>query len=98
MLFGSNLDKSFWAETVAAAVYVTNRSPSRGLDGKTPEQIWSGKMPNLCHLKTFGCKAMVHVPKKHRQKWDAKSEEYIFVGYCDETKGYRLLHSITIFL
>lgn len=95
MLFGSNLDKSFWAEAVATAVYVTNRSPSRGLDGKTPEQIWSGKMPNLCHLKTFGCKAMVHVPKKHRQKWDAKSEEYIFVGYCDETKGYRLLHPIT---
>lgn len=99
MLFGSNLDKSFWAEAVATAVYVTNRSPSRGLEGKTPEEIWSGQLPNLSHLRTFGCKAcamsMCHVPKKNRQKLDAKSEEYIFVGYCDETKGYRLLHPIT---
>lgn len=95
MLFGSNLDKSFWAEAVATSVYLTNRSPSRGLDGKTPEQIWTSKIPNLSHLKIFGCKAMVHVPKANRRKWDAKSEEYIFVGYCDETKGYRLLHPIS---
>lgn len=34
----------------------------------------------------------MHVPKKNRKKLDAKSEEFIFVGYCEETKGFRLVH------
>lgn len=32
---------------------------------------------------------MVHVPKQNRLKWDCKSSELIFVGYCDNMKGYR---------
>lgn len=92
MLFGANLDKSYWAEAISTAAYVTNRSPNRNLDAKTPEEIWTGKVPNLSHLKVFGCRAMVHVPKKNRKKFDAKSEEFIFVGYCEETKGFRLIH------
>lgn len=95
MLFGAKLDKSFWAESISTAAYLTNRSPNRNLEMKTPEEIWSGKIPDLSHLKVFGCKAMVHVPKKLRQKLDAKSEEFIFVGYCEETKGFRLIHPIT---
>jgi len=38
---------------------------------------------------------MAHIPKERRRKWDPKSEEYIFVGYADETKGYRLLDKKT---
>lgn len=39
---------------------------------------------------------MAHVPKERRRKWDEKSEEYIFVGYADETKKkYRLLNAKT---
>jgi len=32
---------------------------------------------------------MVQVPKKDRGKWDKRSEEYIFVGYCETSKGYK---------
>lgn len=95
MLFDSNLSKDFWAEAVNTAVYVINRCPAKGLNGKTPEEIWTGKFPDLSHMKVFGCKAMVHVPKQTRKKWDAKSRELIFVGYGQETKGYRLIHPET---
>lgn len=95
MLFGAKLDKSFWAEAISTAAYLTNRSPNRNLEMKTPEEVWTGKVPDLSNLKVFGCLAMVHVPKKLRKKLDAKSEEFIFVGYCEETKGFRLIHPTT---
>ncbi|KRY76019.1 hypothetical protein T4B_12090 [Trichinella pseudospiralis] len=41
----------------------------------TPEEAWSGRKPNLAHLKVFGCLAMVHVPSGQRKKSELKSNE-----------------------
>ena len=93
-LIAAGLPKMFWAEAVSTVAYLINRSPTRG-HGRTPEEIWSGQKPDLSHLKVFGCKALVHIPKKFRRKFDPKSTEMIFVGYCENTKGYRLIHPVT---
>lgn len=95
MLFDADLSKEFWAEAVNTAVYLINRSPARGLNGRTRNEIYSGNVPDLCHLRVFGCRAMVHVPKPNRRKWDPKSRELIFVGYSPETKGYRFIDPVT---
>ncbi|GBP85343.1 Retrovirus-related Pol polyprotein from transposon TNT 1-94, partial [Eumeta japonica] len=34
---------------------------------------------------------MMHIPKEKLKKWDSKSCKMIFVGYCEDSKGYRLL-------
>lgn len=34
---------------------------------------------------------MAFIPKEKRQKFDAKAEEYLFVGYCETQKGYCLM-------
>lgn len=94
MLFEAKLQKSFWAEAVATAAYVINRSPSRVLAEVTPYEKWTGKKPNISHLKIFGSKAMVHVPKQNRLKWDRKSKPLVFVGYCENTKGYRFFDPV----
>lgn len=91
MLFCADLDKRMWAEALATAAYIINRSPNRALEGKTPYEMWTGKKPNLSHMKIFGSVAMVHVPKEKRQKWDKKSAKMLLVGYCENTKGYRLM-------
>lgn len=39
----------------------------------------------------FDCRAFAHVSKELRQKLDSKAKEYIFVGYCEDSKGYRLM-------
>lgn len=95
MLFYANLEKRLWAEALATAAYIINRSPTKPLEGKTPYELWKGKKPNLSHLKIFGSVAMVHVPKQKRQKWDKKSEHMILVGYCESSKGYRLMNPKT---
>jgi hypothetical protein len=32
------------------------------------------------HLRVFGCKAYVHIPKEHRSKLDDKATPCIFLG------------------
>uniref|UniRef100_A0AAG5CSP7 Retrovirus-related Pol polyprotein from transposon TNT 1-94 n=1 Tax=Anopheles atroparvus TaxID=41427 RepID=A0AAG5CSP7_ANOAO len=94
MLCDANLPKRFWAEAVATASYVINRSPTMGLR-MTPHEAFTGRRPNLAHLRIFGAKVMCHVPKERRQKWDAKSDSGIFMGYSSSSKAYRVYNSKT---
>ena len=58
---------------------------------KTLYEVWYGKQPDVSHLRVFGCTAYAHVPDAQRNKLDKKSQKYRFVGYSNESKGYRLL-------
>lgn len=69
------MPKEFWAEAVACAVYLSNLLPSRSVWGKTPQEAWSGRKPNISHLRVFGSIAYVHVPNEKRNKLDDKSEK-----------------------
>lgn len=91
MILNANLHVAFWAEAVATAAYIVNRSPTCALSDVTPYEVWTGKKPNLSHMKIFGCPAMVLIPKEKRTKLDVKSRKLIFVGYSDSTKGYRFI-------
>lgn len=100
MLRSKQLPKHFWAEAVACAVYLSNRCPTKGLEFKTPAEVWSGRTPSVQHLRVFGCTAYAHVayahvPNELRKKLDEKSEKCIFLGYSNETKGYRLYNPVT---
>lgn len=90
MLQESGLSKRYWGEAVNTAIYLKNRSPTTALDGQIPEHLWSGSKVDLSHLKVFGCIAYSLEPKHKRGKLDAKSKRYIFVGYSETCKGYRL--------
>lgn len=68
MLHYKKLPKSFWAEAVACSVYLLNRCLVKSVCGKTPKEAWSGKWPNLSHLKVFGCVAYAHIPDQLRKK------------------------------
>lgn len=57
----------------------------------TSEEAWTGRKVNLKHLRVFGSRAYVHIPKQLRTKWDSKSKEMIFVGFCEDSKAYRLM-------
>ena len=67
MLYHANLPHMFWAEAVATAVYLKNRSPTSHLKEMTPLERWSNKKPNVDNLKVFGCKALVHVPEEKKE-------------------------------
>ncbi|PKI43720.1 hypothetical protein CRG98_035882 [Punica granatum] len=54
-----------------------------------PQQVWTGKKVSYKHLRVFGCRAFVHIPRDKRSKLDAKAKQYIFLGYAHEEFGYR---------
>ena len=96
MLHQTNLGFEFWAEAIATAVYIRNRSPTSKLKNQTPFECWFEKKPTVSHLRVFGCKAMVHVPaEKQTNKLGKRSLPCIFVGYPSDSKGYKLFNPET---
>jgi hypothetical protein len=51
--------------------------------------MFSGKKPEVSHLKIFGCPVFVHIPKEKRTKLDPSGKKVIFVGYCEVSKNFR---------
>lgn len=90
MLKLAQLPKAFWGEAILIACNLINRSQSVPLGFDIPERIWTGKTISYPHLKVFGCKASVHVPKKQWSKLDDKAVTCIFVCYGGGEFGYRL--------
>ncbi|KAG7640275.1 Zinc finger CCHC-type superfamily [Arabidopsis suecica] len=91
MIEEKKLSNKFWAEAIATSTYLQNRLPSKSLEkGVTPMEIWSGKKPSVDHLKVFGCVCYIHIPDEKRRKLDTKAKQGIFVGYNNESKGYRV--------
>ena len=88
MLSEANLPKYFWAEATNTSCYILNRALVRSTLKKTPYELWKGKKPNISYFKIFGCKCFVHNNKKSPLgKFDAKSDEGIFLGYSEHSKA-----------
>ena len=79
-----------WAAAAKTVVYVQNHTPHRVLENKTPEELFSGKKPEVSHLKIFGCPVYIHIPKEKRTKLDPLGKKGIFVGYSESSKAYRI--------
>jgi hypothetical protein len=57
---------------------------------KTPEEMFTGKKPEVSHLKIFGCPVFIHIPKEKINKLDPSGKKEIFVGYCEVSKAFRI--------
>jgi hypothetical protein len=90
MLFDAGLPIAFWAEAATTANYLRNIVPSRHCN-QSPWEIFTGSKPDLASLRVFGCLAYAQVPKKLRNKLEARSEKGIYVGHEPNVKGWRML-------
>ena len=68
-------------------------SPSVPIAFDIAQRVWIGKDVPYSHLKVFGCKGFMHVPKEQRLKLDDKATPCIFIGYGDEEFDYMLWDS-----
>ena len=90
MLVGAGLGGGFWVEAISTASYIRNRGPVAGLS-KTPEELWSGKVPTIKHLRSYGSKAYVSLEKfKRKGKMGVTKWEGVIVGYPMGSVGYRV--------
>ena len=88
MITHTGLTNPYWAEAVATAAYLRNRTTTSALQtNATHYELWYGRKPDISHLRVFGCIAYAHVPDSERRKLDKKAEKLRFVGYCKNSKG-----------
>ncbi|GJT21465.1 putative ribonuclease H-like domain-containing protein [Tanacetum coccineum] len=57
---------------------------------KTPYELVSGKVPNISHLKPFGCLLTILNTNDHLGKFEGKADEGFIVGYAAHSKAYRV--------
>ncbi|GKC75849.1 putative ribonuclease H-like domain-containing protein, partial [Tanacetum coccineum] len=81
MLADSKLPTMFWTEAVSTACYVLNRVLVTRPQNKTPYELLSGKVPNISHLKPFGCHVTILNTSDHLGKFEGKADEGFLVGY-----------------
>ncbi|OAJ38664.1 hypothetical protein BDEG_22572 [Batrachochytrium dendrobatidis JEL423] len=92
MFAGCKLGREFWAEAAMTAVYLQNRSPNKALSQRTPYELWTGELPKVMHLRTFGCAAYALRPKQLLTKLDTRTRSNDTV-----TKGHHYLRIATIY-
>ncbi|GJS08851.1 putative ribonuclease H-like domain-containing protein [Tanacetum coccineum] len=90
MLADSMLPTMFWTEAVSTACYVLNRVLLTKPHNKTPYELVSGKVPNISHLKPFGCLVTILNTSDHLGKFEGKADEGFIVGYAAHSKAYRV--------
>lgn len=90
MIYSKQMSKKFWAEAVNTAIHVLNRTGTSNVVEKTPYELWYNRQAKINHLRIFGSEVFVHIPKEKRQKLDPKAVKCIFVGYDNNSKGYRV--------
>ena len=92
MMEAKTFPPKFWDEAVNYASYIQNRVPHNHLDGMTPFKAWSGHKPNVTHFRIFGSKAWARIPIEKRKDFQPQSQEFLFVGYSEDSKGYKLIN------
>nr|GEW05329.1 DNA-directed DNA polymerase [Tanacetum cinerariifolium] len=69
-------------KAVSTACYVLNRVSITNPHNKTPYELLSGKVPNIRHLKPFGCQVTILNTSNHLGKFKGKANDGFLVGYA----------------
>ena len=92
----ASMPKHYWQYAMATATHVTNRVATTANGGKTPNELWTGVVPDLSHIRVFGCKVFGLIPKQRRRgKFSDISSEGVFLGYPYGQKGYLIMDYAT---
>ncbi len=81
MRIGADLPEDLWPETISAAAYILNRTPT-SRTGITPFEALYKFKPTISHMKIYGCKAyplIYNIPKL--EKLQPRAHIGYFVGY-----------------
>ncbi|KAK4835283.1 hypothetical protein QYF36_007816 [Acer negundo] len=92
MLLSNKVSRNLWAEAINMACYIGNRVFLRLRTKQTSYELWKGKKPNVSYFHIFGSKCYIHNDRDQLGKFDAMSDEGIFLGYALNSKAYRVFN------
>lgn len=79
ILLTAEMAVSWWVEAAQYVVYIYNRTPHKGLNMKTPYEIFHKKPHHHVPIYVFGCLAYVH-NHLHSKKDVNKTRRAVFLG------------------
>ncbi|KAJ9561267.1 hypothetical protein OSB04_006427 [Centaurea solstitialis] len=95
MIAHSGVPPSLWAEAVSTACYTQNRTLIVKRTGKTAYEMVNKRKPNIKFFRVFGCICYLLNNRDDLGKFDAKSDESIFIGYSHNSATYRVYNKRT---
>ncbi|KAJ9542217.1 hypothetical protein OSB04_028723 [Centaurea solstitialis] len=95
MIAHSGVPPSLWAEAVSTACYTQNRTLIVKRTGKTAYEMVNKRKPNIKFFRVFGCVCYLLNNRDDLGKFDAKSDESIFIGYSHNSATYRVYNKRT---
>ncbi|KAI3669692.1 hypothetical protein L6452_41032 [Arctium lappa] len=90
MLSQSDLPLFLWAEAVSTACHTQNRSMIHRRFKKTLYALINNRTPTIKYFHVFGYTCYVLNDRENRNKFSAKADEGIFVGYSSTSSAYRV--------
>jgi transposase InsO family protein len=79
MIHDQDLPMCLWAEAAMAIVYVQNRLSHSALGLKTPEEMYTGKKPEVSHLKYLAAQYIFIYRKRRETSWNLQEiREYLW--------------------
>jgi len=92
MLWSAGVDLRYWGEAFMYAVYIRSLTLTSGLKEIVPYEAWTGRKPDVSHLRIFGSLGWAHIPKQVRKgKLESRVVKVWLLGWwTNKTKGYQL--------
>ncbi|GKE56144.1 putative ribonuclease H-like domain-containing protein, partial [Tanacetum coccineum] len=84
-----------WAEVVATACYIQNRSIVRLHHGKTPYELLHDKLPDLSFFHVFGTLSYPTNDSENLCKLQPNADIGIFIGYAPTKKAFQIYNRCT---
>ena len=94
LMMEKNVALKYWREVVSTTVYTLDKVQIKKGTNTTSFKLWYGHSPNVKHFKQFICKCYI-LKESRNGKFDAKSDEGIFLGYSTRRKAYKCLNTNT---
>ena len=90
ILLNKQIPQKFWGEAVTTSCHIGNRIYFRAGMKKIAYEIWNRKKPKVKYFRVFGSKCNILNDRENVGKFDAKSDEGIFLGYSTSNQTYRV--------
>jgi Reverse transcriptase (RNA-dependent DNA polymerase)/gag-polypeptide of LTR copia-type/Integrase core domain/GAG-pre-integrase domain len=90
LLLQSKFPSYMWAEAMQHACYLLNIEYRKKIQ-TTPHHRFLGSVPDVSHLRVFGCLVYYRVPEELRNKLDPRARPAFYLGGEPNSKGYRVL-------
>ena len=94
LMMEKDVSYKYWRGYFSIVVYIMNRVQVKKVTNATPFELWYEYAPNVKYFKIFRSKCYIFKDNRNG-KFDAKSDEDIFLGYPTKHKIYNCLNSNT---